>query len=226
MLTDLHISGWSFRKFQDRYILGFALLFLLSVLMSVVLSHWLSWVFCVLAGVLLIVVLYFFRDPSRILDRKSELYYSPADGKVVDITLVSIKEIPGSEFLRIGIFMSVLDVHVQRSPCDGVVEFVSHYPGQNLPAYDPAASVENDQISMGIKAGGNLIMVKQIAGILARKCVNYAQPGVPIQSGQRYGLIKFGSRVELFLPSNVSVLVSVGERVTAGMSAVAEMPDA
>lgn len=223
MQVDPRIAGWKFRKLQDRYILGFILLFLLSVILSIVLPHWLSWVFCVLVGTVLGLVLYFFRDPVRVLDRDPGLYYSPADGRVTDIIKVSLEGMPESEYLRVGIFMSILNVHVQRSPCDGVVEFISHQPGLNLPAYDPAASVENDQITMGVKTGENLIVVKQIAGILARKCVNYAKPGEAIKSGQRYGLIKFGSRVELFLPPDVKPTVSVGKNVFAGITPLAEM---
>jgi len=223
MQVDPHVPGWSFRKIHDKYILGFALLFLLAVILAIAASHWLSWIFCLLVGIVFGLVLYFFRDPKRILDRDINLCYSPADGRVADITTVSLKEFPGSDFLRVGIFMSILDVHVQRSPLNGVVDFVSHQPGKNYPAYDPAASVENDQITMGIKTDSGLILVKQIAGILARKCVNYAKPGEQIQSGQRYGLIKFGSRVELFLPLNVKTNISIGDNVIAGVTPLAEM---
>ena len=226
MQEDSRVPGWAFRKTHDKYILGFALLFLFSVILVIVGSHWLTWIFCVLAGVVFGLVLYFFRDPKRSLERNLNVCYSPADGRVTDITTVSLKEFPGSDYLRIGIFMSILDVHVQRSPLNGVVDFVSHQPGKNYPAYDPAASVENDQITMGIKTGNGLILVKQIAGILARKCVNYAKPGEQIQSGQRYGLIKFGSRVELFLPPDVKTIVSIGDNVIAGITPLAEMKNA
>lgn len=226
MQVDSHVPGWAFRKINDKYILGFALLFLLAVILAIVGSHWLTWIFCVLVGIVFGLVLYFFRDPKRILDRDVNLCYSPADGRVSDITTVSLEEFPGSDYLRVGIFMSILDVHVQRSPLDGVVDFVSHQPGKNHPAYDPAASVENDQITMGIKTGSGLVLVKQISGILARKCVNYAKPGEQIQTGQRYGLIKFGSRVELFLPPDVETIVSIGENVIAGVTPLAEMNNA
>lgn len=222
MQDDARVAGWTFRRLQERYIQGFAVLFLFSVILAVILPHWLSWLFCVLSGFLFGIVIYFFRDPERVLERDPQLFYSPADGVVSDITTVPLPEISGSEFLRIGIFMSVLDVHVQRSPISGVVEFVRHQAGKFHPAYDPAAPVENDQIIMGINTDQGLILVKQIAGILARKCVNFAKAGEQIQVGQRYGLIKFGSRVELYVPTGRKVLVSVGDHVTAGITPLVE----
>ena len=223
MQDDSRVPGWTFRKIQDRYILGFASLFLGSVILGLLFSHWFLWALCGLFGIVFGLVLYFFRDPRRVLERDQNIYYSPADGKVTDIITVSLPEVSGSDFLRIGIFMSILDVHVQRSPASGVVDFVSHQPGKNYPAYDPAASVENDQITMGIRTKNGLILVKQIAGILARKCVNYAKPEEQIYTGQRYGLIKFGSRVELFLPTDVSVLTAVGNQVLRGITPLAEI---
>jgi len=226
MQDDSRIPGWTFRKLQERYILGFGCLFLSAMILVVLFPHWFTWALGVLFGVVFGLVLYFFRDPKRILDRDENTFYSPADGQVTDITTVSLPELSVPEFLRIGIFMSVLDVHVQRSPVNGVVDFVSHQPGKNLPAYDQAASVENDQIMMGIRTRSGLILVKQIAGILARKCVNYARPEEQIYTGQRYGLIKFGSRVELFLPPDVSVITAVGDKVRGGITPLAEIKNA
>lgn len=225
MQDDSRVPGWTFRKIEDRYILGSASLFLLTLILGLLLSHWITWVLCGLFGIVFGMVLYFFRDPRRILERDQNIYYSPADGKVTDITTVSLPDLSESDFLRIGIFMSILDVHVQRSPVSGEVDFVSHQPGKNYPAYDPAASVENDQITMGIRTRQGLILVKQIAGILARKCVNYAKPEERITSGQRYGLIKFGSRVELFLPPDVSVITAIGNQVFGGITPLAEIKD-
>jgi phosphatidylserine decarboxylase len=165
-------------------------------------------------------VLYFFRDPDRNIIRESGTFYSPGDGVISDI---AIKGFDGKEYLRIGIFLSVFDVHVQRAPITGQVSFVEHNQGKNHPAFDPAASIENDQIVMGIHSEFGLVIVKQIAGILARKCVNYAKKDDLINMGQRYGLIKFGSRVELYLPKEVKVLCEVGEKTYGGITALAEM---
>jgi phosphatidylserine decarboxylase len=222
MQVDTRVPGWNFRKLHDRYILGFALVFFLAVILTGLRPNWLTYIFLLISGSVFGLVLYFFRDPARVLRRETHLYYSPADGKVSDITPVTLPSLPGSEFIRIGIFMSVLDVHVQRFPVSGEVDFVSHQPGSFHPAYDPAAAVENDQIIMGLNTDQGLILVKQIAGILARKCVNYARPGDQVQVGQRYGLIKFGSRVEVYLPVDVEIVVSIGDKMIAGITPLAE----
>ena len=170
-------------------------------------------------------VLYFFRDPDREFHHLPSVAVSPGDGIVRDITIIREKEYLDVDFIRIGIFLSIFDVHVQRAPLEGEVDFVTHQKGKNHPAYSPAASLENDQIVMGIKTKYGMIVVKQISGILARKCFNFAGPGDQVQSGQRYGLIKFGSRVELFLPLDAKVLCSVGEKVKGGLTPVAEMKE-
>jgi phosphatidylserine decarboxylase len=171
-------------------------------------------------------VLYFFRDPDREFQHLPNIAVSPGDGIVRDITTYREKEYLDIDFIRIGIFLSIFDVHVQRAPLKGEVDFVTHQKGKNHPAYSPEASLENDQIAMGIKTKYGMIMVKQISGILARKCINFAGPGDQIKSGQRYGLIKFGSRVELFLPPDAKVLCSVGDKVKGGLTPVAEMKEA
>ncbi len=223
MLSDPKVSGWAFNKHKEGSLLVSSLL-LVMALTAVV--RWPG----VLTGVLLVVVfliwcilVYFFRDPSRLLDRAGNHYYSPADGVISDIGLVQEVDYIKGEFLRIGIFLSVFDVHVQRSPMKGKVEFVTHQAGKNHPAYDPAASVENEQIVMGLETAAGKIIVKQISGILARKCYNYARPGEELLSGQRYGLIKFGSRVELYLPPETRILCSIGEKVQGGITALAEI---
>ncbi|TFG49211.1 MAG: phosphatidylserine decarboxylase family protein [Anaerolineales bacterium] len=167
------------------------------------------------------VVIYFFRDPDRLITLIPQVFFSPGDGVVNDITTIREEDL---DFVRVGIFLSVFNVHVQRAPIAGEVDFISHQIGKNYPAYDPAASLENDQIVMGIKTKYGMVIVKQISGILARKCINYAKPGDHIQTGQRYGLIKFGFRVELYLPTDANILCSVGDKVKGGLSIIAEMP--
>lgn len=226
MQNDSRVPGWTFRRSRDRYFLGFALLFCLSLLLALVSGSWPAWIFCGLTLCVFGLVFYFFRDPVRILaDRDPAVCYSPADGQIVDILEDFEDRGTGVNFIRIGIFMSVLDVHVQRSPLSGVVDFVSHQAGVNHPAYLPEASTENDQITMGLRTSYGPVLVKQIAGILARKCVNFALPGDEIASGQRYGLIKLGSRVELFLPPGSVILARIGDKVTAGITPIAEMRD-
>lgn len=227
MQLDPRIPGWKYQKIKDGYFLGFLFLFCLSLILAIVYSNWISWIFCILCGGLLGLVIYFFRDPDRIMEERApHLCYSPADGRITDITQDYKDNGTGEVFIRIGIFLSILDVHVQRSPLPGRVDFVNDQSGVNHPAYDPLASSENAQISMGIATPFGRIVVKQIAGILARKCVNYAEPGLEIQAGQRYGLIKFGSRVELFLPTGNKILVNIGDQVYSGLTAMAEMKNA
>ncbi len=187
---------------------------------------WPSWWLGILLGLvflLWILVLWFFRDPERSLERNPQVFYSPADGVVSDLEIVQESEHYHQSFLRIGIFLSVFDVHVQRVPIQGVVDFVAHRPGLYHPAFDQAASSENDQIAMGLDTVHGKILVKQIAGILARRCMNYARVGEEVATGQRYGLIKFGSRAELYLPENVRLKCSIGDKVKGGLTELAEI---
>jgi phosphatidylserine decarboxylase len=221
--SDPRVSNWSFNKYKEGTLLGS------SALLFVLLTAFLIWpgfVSGILLGIVFLiwcVLVYFFRDPDRLLDRSQDQYYSPGDGVVNDIEMVQEVDFLKGEFVRIGIFLSVFDVHVQRAPAKGTVEFVTHQDGKNHPAYDPAASVENEQIVMGLDTEAGIILVKQISGILARKCYNYARPGDDLSSGQRYGLIKFGSRVELYLPPDIRIICSVGDKVQAGISPLAEL---
>ena len=223
MKSDLRVPGWDFKKYREVSILVptiIVLLALIGVIYAPQVFTIVIFVFCLLIWGL---VLYFFRDPDREFQHLPNVAVSPGDGIVRDITTFREKEYLDVDIIRIGIFLSIFDVHVQRAPLKGEVDFVTHQKGKNHPAYSPAASLENDQIVMGIKTKYGMIMVKQISGILARKCFNFAGPGDQIQSGQRYGLIKFGSRVELFLPPDARVLCSVGEKVKGGLTPVAEI---
>jgi phosphatidylserine decarboxylase len=222
MNQDPYIPGWTFKKNREWSILIPAGIFLSVIIWIILRPHWLSWIVLLISFILLVLVLYFFRDPDRIIQRDPGVFFSPGDGVVNDITDQTFAD---QEYKRIGIFLSVIDVHVQRSPVEGMVSFIEHKPGENHPAYDPAASTENDQIVMGIQSNYGLIIVKQIAGILARRCVNFARKDDRILSGQRYGLIKFGSRVELYLPMNVEISCSIGDQVFGGLTALAVMKD-
>jgi phosphatidylserine decarboxylase len=218
---DPYVPGWKFRKVQEGSILASVISALTAGTLAVLFSHWLLWVIWGSCLAVMFLVLYFFRDPDRTMQRSPAVFYSPGDGVVNDIMTIHEEAYPELEFNRIGIFLSVFDVHVQRAPVEGEIEFITHRIGKNLPAYDPEASAENDQIVMGIKSKFGLILIKQIAGILARKCINYARVGDQIESGQRYGLIKFGSRVELYLPMGATILCQVGDKVKAGLTEMA-----
>ncbi len=225
MNVDPRVEGWSFKKTRESSILATSILFSLAVIILLAYPGLITGSFAVFIFSLWTIVLYFFRDPERNVPGDPNIFYSPGDGVVSDITTIREEDYLDIEFVRVGIFLSVFDVHVQRAPIEGKVDFITHQIGKNLPAYDPAASGENDQIVMGLKTRFGPILVKQISGILARKCFNYARIGDRLKSGQRYGLIKFGSRVELYLPDNARLLCEIGDKVKAGLSGIAEMAE-
>jgi len=222
-MSDPRVEGWSFNKNKEETLLGSSVLLVMAFSALLLWPGWLSGIFFGIVFPIWCILFYFFRDPERVMSRSENYFYSPGDGVVSDIETIQEDDYLKQEFIRIGIFLSVFDVHVQRAPMTGNVDFVTYQPGLNHPAYDPAASYENDQIVMGLDTEYGKILVKQISGILARKCYNYSKPGEQIQSGQRYGLIKFGSRVELYLPPNTRILCSIGDKVEAGISELAEI---
>jgi phosphatidylserine decarboxylase len=167
----------------------------------------------------------FFRDPDRHAGAPPGGLLSPADGTVHD---VGEAEAPGSflqgRAVRVGIFMSVFNVHVNRSPADGVVRYAQHWPGRFVDARHPDAATENEHNAIGIElSDGRKILVNQIAGAVARRIVCEAQPDHVLRAGQRYGMVKFGSRVELFVPAEdqLNVVVKPGDRVRAGVDVLA-----
>ncbi len=170
-----------------------------------------------------LLVLYFFRDPNRPLWSQPGLVLSAADGKIVAVVKEREQLYLHREVTRISTFLDITDVHVQRIPINGVVGRIIARPGKYLQAFRPEASTENESIAMEIETPYGLILVKQIAGIMARRCVNYAIPGQEVTTGERFGLIRFGSRVDLFLPPDADVLVSIGDRVRGGLTPVARL---
>lgn len=186
-----------------------------------------SWPLWLLAFVLTLVALwvaYFFRDPERDGPRGDALVIAPADGRVVAVTAVTEPAYLGGPALRISIFMNVFNVHVNRYPMSGTVGYVHYNPGKFLNAAGDKASLENEQMSVGIDHGGTRVMMRQIAGLIARRIVTYSKVGDAARQGERMGLIRFGSRVDLFLPPRAAVKVRVGETTQAGVTVLAELP--
>ena len=167
------------------------------------------------------VLLHFFRDPKRTPPTGEGVFLAPADGRVVEVHQVHGPGSIGDEMLKIGIFMSLSDVHVNRAPVGGQVTSVEHVPGQFLQAFRPEASEVNEYNLIGLQSRYGRVLVKQIAGILARRVVCWVRPGQRLEAGERLGVIKFGSRVELYLPLGAEPLVRVGEQVHAGITVVA-----
>ncbi len=224
MHTDQPIAGWDFKIFHDSTVRITTFVLILSITTVLKLQNLLSIALLITALAIWALVQYFFRNPDRnVLDLPGMLM-GPCDGTVADITHIKEDQYLDTESIRIGIFLSVFNVHVQRAPLAGDVTLIQHQPGKFLPAFNPKASHENEYIAMKIESDYGTILVKQISGILARRCVNFAQPGDRLLTGQRFGLIKFGSRVELFLPPEAEIFVSVGDSVTGGLTKVAQMP--
>lgn len=179
--------------------------------------------FLVVAAALWLLILYFFRDPTRHPPDEPGLVVAPGDGEIVVIQQEHESQYLQADVVRISMFLSVTNVHVQRAPIGGKVALVKHVPGQFLQAFKPEASDVNEHIAMVIESEYGRVLLKQIAGILARRCVNHAQPGDTIHTGQRFGLIKFGSRLDLFLPANAKLLVQIGDKVTGGITPIARL---
>jgi phosphatidylserine decarboxylase len=187
-----------------------------------------SWPLWLLAFVLTLFALwvaYFFRDPERTGARGERLVIAPADGKVVLISEVDEPDFMGGRAKRVSIFMNVFNVHVNRYPVTGTVKYVHYNPGKFLNAAAEKSSLENEQSSVGIQTSKGRILVRQIAGLIARRIVTYSKLGEEVQQGQRMGLIRFGSRVDVFLPLDAKILVKVGDITIAGTTVIAELPD-
>ena len=163
---------------------------------------------------------YFFRDPERKIMAEPGQIVAPADGKVLSIDEVQEKDFMGGRCKRISIFLSILDVHINRAPVGGRIEIVRHTPGKFAFANTIDASLNNESNVIVIGGEEIKVLVKQIAGAVARRIVCYCKPAQFVHSGDRIGLIKFGSRTELYLPVDSEILVSVGQKVKGGVSLV------
>lgn len=171
--------------------------------------------------VLTLFVLFFFRDPDRELPTGEGLVVSPADGRVIVVKDSFEPDYLKQDVKQISIFLSVFNVHVNRVPASGTVETVKYHPGKFLAAWDDKASLDNEQTAMVIATGTHKVLVKQIAGLIARRIVCYARPGDAVTAGERYGLIRFGSRVDLFVPKNADIMVQVGDRIKGTRDVIA-----
>jgi phosphatidylserine decarboxylase len=207
---------FQFAKEGYPFILFFSALTILSAFFRI---HWLTAIFLILT----LFMFYFFRDPDRITAPDKNVFYSPADGKIIVITEAEEDEMMHEKALKISIFMSPLNVHVNRAPCGGVVKEVKHYPGKFLSAFKEEASKANEHITMLLESGHGKIVVKQIAGYVARRAVCRVKPGDTLAQGQRYGIIKFSSRLDIFLPLNTAVKVKLGDKVKAGETVMGEI---
>jgi phosphatidylserine decarboxylase len=185
---------------------------------------WTIWLLAIVLTVLALWVAYFFRDPERTGVRGKDIVVAPADGKLIMITEIDEPNFVGGRAKRLSIFMNVFNVHVNRYPVDGVVRYVHYNKGKFLNAAAEKSSLENEQSSVGIESGLHKILVRQIAGLVARRIVTYSQPGQEVKQGDRMGIIRFGSRVDVFLPTDARIRVEPGTLTTAGVTVLAELP--
>ncbi len=162
-------------------------------------------------------VLMFFRDPERFIPAEDDAVICPADGKIIVAERVRDERFSEEELLKISIFMNVFNVHVNRNPVTGIIRSVTHVPGKFLAADNEKAHLKNEYCAIQINTEkGQEITVVQIAGLIARRIICWLEPGDAVMAGHRFGLIRFGSRVDLFLPVDTRLAVSVGQKVTAG----------
>ena len=202
---------------RDGYFYGLGLGVVAVILWT--LTH--SYALVCLPIVLALFFLWFFRDPKRVIPTEPGLVVSPGDGLVTEAEWV---ELVSGNYLRVSIFLSVFDVHVNRSPVSGVVKLAELRPGQFLNAMKAESVLHNEQTLVVIDAGGYEVSFKQIAGLLARRIVCPLKAGDRVERGQRVGLIKFGSRVDVLLPAAAELKVKRGMRVRGGSSVLAVIP--
>jgi phosphatidylserine decarboxylase len=182
------------------------------------------WVLTCIWSALAIWVVAFFRDPVRGGQRGDRLVLAPADGKVVSITETDEPAFFGGRAQRISIFMNVFNCHVNRYPTDGVVRYRHYNPGKFGHAAAEKSSLTNEQSSVGLTTPRGKVLIRQIAGLIARRIVTDHEVGTTVHQGERMGMIRFGSRVDLFLPLGTKILVKTGDTTLVGVSVVAEWP--
>ena len=173
----------------------------------------------IISLIFLIFTFYFFRDPERVVPIGDDILVSPADGLITNITEIKEGKKP---YTKVSIFLSIFNVHIQRLPISGEVTKVNYIEGKFINATLDKASDENERLKITIKNGNNLIYVTQIAGLIARRIVNYVKPNKNINQGDRYGIIKFGSRVDIEFPNNFKLLVNEGQQCIGGETIIAQ----
>ncbi|HVZ47730.1 MAG TPA: phosphatidylserine decarboxylase family protein [Gemmatimonadaceae bacterium] len=181
-----------------------------------------SWITVGVVAMVALWVVYFFRDPERFGARGDRLVISPADGRVIQIVDVQEPAFLRGPATRISVFMNIFSVHVNRYPVSGTVRYTQYNPGKFINAAAEKASLENEQMSVGLESAIGRVLVRQIAGLIARRIVTYSRDGDAAVQGERFGIIRFGSRVDVFLPPGCAAKVRVGDRAVAGVTVLAE----
>jgi len=187
-------------------------------------DHWVSYLIYGVLAALCLLVIYFFRDPERRSPADPNLILSPADGRVVLVRPAVEESYLDGEVTQVSIFLSPLDVHVNRVPLSGKLEYVEYFPGDYLMAWEDQASEQNERAHFGVRhPSGVKILFKQITGFLARRIVYHIAEGDELVAGERFGIMKFGSRMDLLLPPGVELQVKEGDRTVAGETVLATL---
>ena len=202
--------------FEARWIF---LVLLLFGAMSLWLMPWLALIFLVLIGY----TFAFFRDPDRTAPAEADVVVAAADGVVVEIAELEESEVVRGTMRRVAIFLSVFDVHTNRAPIDGRIIYREHHEGLCLDARKPDCSVKNEAMTWAFENPRATLVVRQITGAIARRIVGWSHVGDRVEKGERFGMIRFGSRTEVYLPLSATVLVKVGDRVAGGATAIARL---
>lgn len=205
-----------------RVVVLTTLIFIILLVTGIFLNYLLLHILTIIAGFVFLFNFYFFRDPERVTPQGDNLIISPADGKIIKIDEVEEPLFFKQRTRMISIFMSVVSVHVNRFPITGKVEYIDYQVGKFLAAFDHKASDENEQSIIGVSGGNKKILFKQIAGIIARRIVYKVNKNDEVQAGDRFGLIHYGSRVDMFFPLDVDVRVKMNEMVKSGESIIGE----
>lgn len=189
-------------------------------------AGWMGWTAIAgAAGLLTLFISWFFRNPPRTIPQGSRIVVAPGDGKVIAVEEEFEPRYLKDRSVRVTIFLNVFDVHINRIPCEGIVENVQYQPGQFLVASKPEATIKNEQNAVMIKTvQGAKVLCVQVAGLIARRIICWVSPKDPAVLGERFGLIRFGSRMDTFLPMGSVIKVAIGDRVKGGESILGELP--
>jgi phosphatidylserine decarboxylase len=189
-----------------------------AVILTLIVFYFFGVSAAIIPGVLAVFFIYFFRNPSRSMPYDPNILYSPADGTVMAVEDIFDDEYLNEPATKVTVFLSVFNVHVNRSPIDGEIKYQRYTCGQFVPAYKKSASFENERHAIGLDNGRMRILVTQVAGLLARRIVSWVTLGHQMKQGECYGMIKFGSSTELVVPKNVEITVKKGDTVVGGVT--------
>jgi phosphatidylserine decarboxylase len=185
-------------------------------------NHYIKYSFITISAIFFAFTLNFFRDPDRTTPSEKNLLISPADGEVIDISVAEENIFLNGISKKVSIFMSPLDVHVNRIPMDGKIDYLKYHEGENLVAFDDKSSDKNERMEIGMTNKYGKILFKQIAGFIARRIVCTLTLGQSVKAGERFGMIKFGSRVDIYMPVGAEILISMNQNVYAGETVIAK----